>query len=215
MSRALIALCALLQAVPARYTVQAASLRACRPVQPQRRSVELWSGGRQLAVGTWLVDGRRSHIAVRNTLGQPVSILRIADGAVGLELVGRREIVAADASLVVDVEAITTLALGWLPREACELRPMGEGWSARGPEISAVLDREAAVIRAQVGPVAIERAGLEVWLRARGAEIRLVLGEPEELDVPAQAFRIGLEHSIPTVSAERLGRLMGRRLLGL
>ncbi|MCB9673551.1 MAG: hypothetical protein H6737_00455 [Alphaproteobacteria bacterium] len=223
MSRALIALCLALQAIPARFTPEAVALRASAPFEPSRREVALWSEGRQLATGTWLVDGRRSHVAFRNPLGQPTSILRVADGAVGLELVGVREVVAADASSVLgeasegalDAEGLAALVLGRLPGPPDRIEAVGPGFLAWRGDLVAGLDREGRVRVARLGRLEVRHTADGVRLSDGVATFRVVLGEPERGPVPSHAFRIGAERAVPSISTARLGRLTARRMLGL
>lgn len=218
MSRALIAVCLALQAIPARALPSSVHARATAPLDSGRRSVEIWSEGRQLATGTWLTSDDRHHVAFRNPLGQPVSIVRVADGLVGLELVGDREIVAADASSALleltgglaDASDLAGLLLDRIPARAV-VEARGGGFVAIGPDFLAELDGGVRVVRASLGPLRLERTPGGVRVTEGGVAIDVRFGHPEAASLPPSAFAIGTEQGVPTVSAERVAR----RLLGL
>ncbi len=209
-------------------------LAATEPIVAQRRSAVVTVDGLKVGRGVWVQEGPRAHLAFRDPLGRPRVVLRVAHGAVGVEMVGEREVVAPDAAVALEAMFASTPSVwaqaiwGRLPSEWREHGAVSVSEGAThtgvvGPGLDALLDAGGRVDRAaSAGWIAHrtpeEPTGTErVVLRhaQRSLQVELVLGPPAPVDgpLPDHVFRIGSEQRSPTVSVEHIAELSRRASL--
>jgi hypothetical protein len=204
---------------------------ATEPIPVSRRAIALSIDGMTVGRGVWIQEADQAHLALRDPLGRPQVVLRIADGAVGMEWVGRQEVVAADAAAVLhdafaSTPSVWAMALwGHLPttwRAHPDVRvAVGAGYTGVvGPGLTALLDADGRVERAAAAGWIAHRtsdgaAGTDrvvLHHAERRTEATLVLGpaEPIAVALPRHVFRIGSGDRSPVASVEHLAEVAER-----
>lgn len=195
MPRALIGLLLLLQATPARYTLDAIAWRA-RQVRPsQQVEVGLSLNGRPAGQGTLLLDGGEAHFAFKDAFGTRGAVLRVSGGMVGLET-AQREWIAPDAvdgvrellGQEAQLGGLVELLSGRAP--AGRWRRDGVGAFVQGTGVWARVGAQGEMLEAGVGPVHLEMNALDAVLRFRGQELVLRWSDRRHRPIPTEAFHM-------------------------
>lgn len=187
-----------LQALPAAWTRSSITARVTAPLPAGQRELVLHGPlGSHQAI--WLHDHGRDHLAIRDPLGPPVLVLRSDGERLGIELLGRPEVVSRASPAIrmltdgeMSLADLAPLLVGRLP-PGTELRRVWGGWRAQKGDLHAGLTLDGELIWAAHSGIRLRPGELSVL----GKRFRFEVGELEPRSVPEHAFAVGTRQSVP------------------
>lgn len=192
-----------LQAMPAAWSHASIVAKVTEPLPSGQRDLVL-TGPFGTFDAIWLHDDGRDHLAVRDPLGPPVLVVRSDGERLGVELLGKPEVVSRANPAIqlltegeLELSDLGRLLAGRLP-EGTELTRVWGGWRARKGDLRAGLSLEGELLWAEHSGIVL-RDGQLRWL---GQRIGFELGPVQERAIPDKAFVVGARRSLP---AEQLG----------